>query len=249
MNKFGRLYGVGIGPGNTELLTIKAKNILNLVDVIFTPRSAPKRDSIARKIIEPVLNGKAQVRELIFPMTKDKGELEKHWAEAASEVASVLRHGKDAAFVTLGDPFFYSTYIYLYKKLKESYSSLEIVTLPGISSAFASASAAGVPIAIGDEKVAIIPLPRDTQIIRPYLDMFETLIILKVGDKLKGLVEVLEKAGLVDQAILVQKVSQVGEERIVYDLTELTEDDLNEVGYLSTVIIKHKPIYKVKEKR
>lgn len=238
MSKFGKLYGVGIGPGDTELLTIKAKNVLNSVDVIFTPRSAPKRDSIARKIIEPVLNGKAQIRELTFPMTKDRGELEKHWAVAASQVVGVLQGGKNAAFVTLGDPFFYSTYVYLYRELKEEHPGLDMVTLPGISSAFASASAAGVPIATGDEKVAVIPLPGDTRAIRPYLDMFDTLIILKVGDKLRGLVEVLSDAGLVDNAVLVQKVSQAGEERIIHDLTKLMEDDLNKVGYLSTVIVK-----------
>ncbi len=238
MSKFGKLYGIGIGPGDTELLTIKAKNVLNSVDVIFTPRSAPKRGSIARKIIEPVLSGRAQIRELTFPMTKDRGELEKYWAAAASEVAGILQGGKNAAFVTLGDPFFYSTYIYLYRKLKEEHPELNVVTLPGISSAFASASAAGVPIAIGDEKVAVIPLSRDIRTIRPYLDMFDTLIILKVGDKLRGLVEALAEAGLLTNAVLVQKVSQAGDERIIHDLTKLTEDDLNEVGYLSTVIVK-----------
>lgn len=238
MASWGRLYGIGIGPGDTELLTLKSVDVLNSVDVIFTPRSAPKRESIARKIIEPVLKGKAQVKELTFPMIKDKAELESHWMEAAAEVAGVLREGKDAAFVTLGDPFFYSTYIYLYKKLKEGYPEATITTLPGISSAFASASAAGVPIAIGDEKLAIIPLPRETAAIRPYLEMFDTVIILKVGEKLRGLIKVLTELGLENNAVLVQKVSQADSERIITGLSGLTEAELDEVGYLSTVMVK-----------
>jgi precorrin-2/cobalt-factor-2 C20-methyltransferase len=238
MASWGRLYGIGIGPGDTELLTLKSVEVLNSVDVIFTPRSAPKRDSIARKIIEPVLKGKAQVKELTFPMTKDKDELESHWMSAADEVAGVLKEGRDAAFVTLGDPFFYSTYIYLYRKLKEGYPEARIITLPGISSAFASASAAGVPIAIGDEKLAIIPLPREAGAIRPYLEMFDTVIILKVGEKLRGLIEVLFDLDLTDNAVLVQKVSQHDDERILFGLSRLTEEELDEVGYLSTVIVK-----------
>ncbi|NCO66742.1 MAG: precorrin-2 C(20)-methyltransferase [Candidatus Aquicultor secundus] len=234
----GRLYGIGIGPGDTQLLTLKSVEVLNSVDVIFTPRSAPKRNSIARKIIEPALKGKAQIIELTFPMTKDKGELESHWSTAAAEVAGILREGKNAAFVTLGDPFFYSTYIYLYNKLKEEYPEADIITLPGISSAFASASAAGVPIAIGDEKLAIIPLPRDTAAIRPYLEMFDTVIILKVGEKLRGLIDVLTELGLQDNAVLVQKVSQKGSERIITGLSGLSEAELDEVGYLSTVMVK-----------
>ncbi|MCL6472079.1 MAG: precorrin-2 C(20)-methyltransferase [Firmicutes bacterium] len=239
MNNWGKLYGVGIGPGDTELLTIKAKKVLNSVDVIFTPRSAPKRDSIARKIIEPVLEGEISIKELTFPMTKDKGELELHWESAAEEVAGVLRNGQNAAFVTLGDPFFYSTYIYLYKKLKDSYPGVEIITLPGISSAFASASAAGVPIAVGDEKVAIIPLPDDATSIRRYLELFDTVIILKVGSKLKALVDVLLDTGLADKSVLVQKVSQAESEKIYFGLSSLTETELNKIGYLSTVIVRN----------
>jgi len=238
MDSLGILYGIGIGPGDTELLTLKAVKILNSVDIIYTPRSAPKRESIARKIIEPVLKGNAEIRELIFPMTKDKSKLEEHWLNAASEVAGALKSGKNAAFVTLGDPFFYSTYTYLYRELKHSHPEVTIETLPGISSAFASASAAGVPIAVGDEKVAIIPLPGETEKIRPYLQTFDNIIILKVGDKLKGLIDVLADMGFADNAILVQKVTQADSERIIFGLSSLTEDELAEVGYLSTVIIK-----------
>lgn len=234
----GKLYGIGIGPGDTDLLTLKAVNVLNSVDVIFSPRSAPKRESIARKIIEPVLKNKVEIRELIFPMTKNKEELKKHWLVAANEVAQVLSEGKDAAFVTLGDPFFYSTYIYLFRTIKEAHPEIDIITLPGISSAFASASAAGIPIAAGDEKLAIIPLSKDADEIRTYLETFDTVIILKVGDKLKKLVEVLQELGLSNRSVLVQKVSQEGLEKIVYGLSKLSENELDEVGYLSTVIVK-----------
>jgi len=237
-DKQGRLYGVGIGPGDTELLTIKAVNVLKSVDVIFAPRSAPKRESIAKQIVAPVINGTTEFRELVFPMTKDKKELEKHWSEAAAEVSRVLSEGKNAAFITLGDPFFYSTYIYLYTRLKREYPEVKIVTLPGVSSPFASASAAGIPIAVGDEKVAIVPLPQVIGELWHYLETFDTVIILKVGERLRALVKVLEGFGLVDNAVLVQKASHDADERVAIGLGQLTDEELDSAGYLSTVIVK-----------
>lgn len=234
----GRLFGVGIGPGDTELLTVKAVNVLKSVDIIFSPRSAPKRESIAKKIVEPVLNGDAEFRELIFPMTKDKAELEKHWSEAADEVAKALAEGKSGAFITLGDPFFYSTYIYLYRKLREEHPEIEIVTLPGVSSPFAAAAAAGIPIAVGDEKLAIVPLPEVIGEIWHYLETFDTVIILKVGERLRAFVKVLSGFGLLNHAVLVQKASHQAEEKVVMGLSNLDDETLDNAGYLSTVIVK-----------
>jgi precorrin-2/cobalt-factor-2 C20-methyltransferase len=234
----GRLYGVGIGPGDTELLTIKAVNVLKSVDIIFSPRSAPKKDSIARRIVEPVLNSNTEFKELVFPMTKDRKELEKHWSEAADEVAKALSEGKSGAFITLGDPFFYSTYIYLYRKLKEEHPEIEIVTLPGVSSPFAAAAAAGIPIAVGDEKLAIVPLPEVIGEIWHYLETFDTVIILKVGERLRAFVKVLSGFGLLDNAVLVQKASHDADEKIIMGLSKLDDEMLDNAGYLSTVIVK-----------
>lgn len=239
----GRLYGVGIGPGDTELLTIKAVNILKTVDIIFTPRSAPKRESIAKQIVAPVVNGSAKFKELAFPMTKDKDELERHWAEAAAEVSETLREGKNAAFITLGDPFFYSTYIYLYNKLRQEHPDLEVVTLPGVSSPFASASAAGIPIAVGEEKVAIIPLPQVIGELWHYLETFDTVIILKVGERLRALVKVLNGFGLENNAVLVQKASHDADEKVVMGLSRLSDEELDSAGYLSTVIVKRDVVF------
>jgi len=238
MSARGTLYGVGIGPGDTDLLTLKAVNILNEVDVIFAPCAGVKKESIAKKIIEPVLRNKTEVKELVFPMTKNKDELEQHWSQAADAVISILNTGKSAAFITLGDPFFYSTYIYLHRKLKENYPETDVVTMPGVSSVFASASAAGIPIAIGDEKVAIVPLPKVIGELWHYLETFDTVVILKVGERLKGLVEFLRGLGIADNVVLVQKASQQGSEKVIYGLSGLTDDELGDVGYLSTVIVK-----------
>ncbi|HEY3373909.1 MAG TPA: precorrin-2 C(20)-methyltransferase [Candidatus Aquicultor sp.] len=235
---WGKLYGLGIGPGDAELLTLKAVRILNSVDVIFAPRPAPKRDSLALAIVKPILDGTADVRELDFPMTKDPNDLDAHWNRATDEIAQILSEGKDAAFITLGDPFFYSTYIYLYECLRAKYPEIAIETVPGISSVFASASAAGVPLAIGDESVVIMPVPDNFDVLHSYAGQADTIILMKVGGKLPRLIEALAELGLEKDAVLVQRVSQASREAIIKGLSNLSNEELKSAGYLSTVIIK-----------
>ena len=109
----GRLYGVGIGPGDPKLLTIKAKEILDTVDTIFVPKASDDGRSYARSIVKAAVSKSKNFIELTFPMTKDQQKLESCWLRAARRIVKELKREKRAAFVTIGDPFIYSTYIYL----------------------------------------------------------------------------------------------------------------------------------------
>lgn len=157
----GKLIGIGVGPGDSELLTVKAVRILKNIPVICSPKSSPEKESIALSIIKPVLDKREtigendlKILEPVFPMIEDKKTLEKHWDEASNLIADYLDNGIDVAFITLGDPSIYSTFSYVQKRLKNSY---EIEMVPGINSFTACASSIGKPLVEKDEILMVIP--------------------------------------------------------------------------------------------
>ena len=122
MTKKGKLYGIGVGPGDSELLTLKAARILENIPVIFSPKSSKEKESIALSIVKPIIEKRKDYKRLmlvepIFPMIEDKDELEKVWSSAAEMIAQYLDSGRDVAFITLGDSSIFSTYTYVQKKL------------------------------------------------------------------------------------------------------------------------------------
>ena len=129
----GTLFGIGIGPGDPQLLTLKAKEILRKADVIFAPKARIKSGSMAVDIIKSHIRKTDKVKQLLFPMTKDKKRLQSFWKRAALRVYKEISLGKNVAFVTVGDPFIYSTYIYLLRHIRKLDKQLKVVTVPGIS--------------------------------------------------------------------------------------------------------------------
>src|SRR4030067_1997224 len=135
MNKIGKLYGIGVGPGDPELLTLKAVRVLGEADVVAIPKSKEESDSIALSIVKGAVDlSKKETVELVFPMTKDKEVLRKAREEAAVAIADRLKAGKNVACITLGDPMFYSTFSYLIPLVKERLPEVHIEIIPGISS-------------------------------------------------------------------------------------------------------------------
>ncbi|RBQ22686.1 S-adenosyl-L-methionine-dependent uroporphyrinogen III methyltransferase [Candidatus Methanobinarius endosymbioticus] len=165
-DKKGKLFGIGVGPGDYELLTIKAKKILEKVPIICSPRSVPGKESIALSIIDPIIkkikkeneeenkSHALKLLEPVFPMTEDKKILETHWDDASNLIAEHLDKGENVAFITLGDPSIYSTFSYVQKRLEKNY---KIDMVPGINSFTACASSIGKPLVEKDEILMIIP--------------------------------------------------------------------------------------------
>lgn len=152
----GRFFGIGVGPGDPELLTLKGHRVLREVQVICSPRSAADRESIALSIARRFAGEGCEVLELVFPMSKDGENLERCWLEAARSIIRRLEQGKDVAFVTLGDPGLYSTYAYLVEKLRLLRPGVEIETIPGVTAFLACAAARNTPLARGEEKLAVL---------------------------------------------------------------------------------------------
>jgi precorrin-2/cobalt-factor-2 C20-methyltransferase len=236
--KCGKLYGIGIGPGDPKLLTLKAKEIIDRVDIIFCPKGDEDKTSWARSIIEATTSASKEVVELHFPMTRNKKVLEVYWQKAARRIAKGVAGGKEAAFVTLGDPFIYSTYIYLVKTLHKDFPEVEVETIPGISAFNAAAAKAQIPLVEGDERMAVLPVRKDLKGLREAFQTFDTVILMKVGSKLDKVMALLREMDLLKHSVLVSRIGQPGE-RMIRDLSSLNE--VKKEGYLSVLIVKIPP--------
>lgn len=229
-----KLYGVGVGPGDPKLLTIKAKEVLDRVSTIFVPKANEDEASCARSIIAPSVKGKKKYVELTFPMTKDKSILKAYWGKAAAIIAKELRKNNEAAFVTIGDPFIYSTYIYLLRTIRSDFPEIVTETIPGISSFNAASASLQLALVEANERLAVLPVKRNLQGLKEALGEFETVVLMKVGSKLKKVIRLLREMDLLDSAFLVSRAGHP-EEKIIRGLSFVKDEKL---GYLSVIIVK-----------
>jgi len=232
----GKLYGVGLGPGDPELLTLKAKKILTKVDVIFVPKASEKKDSLARYILERALSKELRLEQLLFPMTRNKKIIRESWDKAAKKVIKVVDQGKQVAFVTIGDPFIYSTYSYLLKCVKSKRPEILIETVPGISAINLAASLMEVPLVEGNENLVVLPLPEDLDRLKEIFCKFDTTVLMKIGRRLKPLITFLKKMGLENSAFFVSRAG-CPKQYIAKGVSYLSEEAS---GYLSILIVKNK---------
>ena len=236
-NKVGEFYGIGVGPGDSELITLKALRIIKSVDCIFAPRADSKGSSLALDIVSDVCEGK-RVVEQVYPMVKDKSQLETAWLASANEIKRELDAGNSVAYLTIGDPLTFSTYCYLLQQLSKIIPSQKIHTIPGITSYNAAASLANFSLIEQSEKLAIIPVSSNIDELRSVLNSFDTVILMKVAKKLDEVIELLEDMDLVDNSLF---ASYIGHENefITRDLLSLKGVGK---GYLSVIIVR-KPVH------
>lgn len=235
----GKFFGIGVGPGDPELLTLKAIKILKSVDVVFTPKARADKPSLALRVIKPLLGEHQEIVELIYPMVRDLEVLEAFWERNAELIASTLRLGKNAAFITLGDPMLYSTFTYTYRRVAAKVPEAQIEVIPGVTSITMCAALSITPIAERDEAIAIVPSTATLKKIGELARHVDTLIILKGLKGLKDLAAVLIEAGFskMSPTILVKTTEDFREEVIIGRLDELCMRDIGGI-YFSTLIIK-----------
>lgn len=229
------VYAVGVGPGDPELLTRKAERILRQADVILAPVSNPAEASVALETVREFLDEKRQ--EIIihqFPMTSDKNRLIPAWREAAELIAARAAAGKDVAFITIGDPLLYSTFIYLLRIFRESYPQTVIDIVPGISSINTSAAVAGVSLAEADEQIAIIPATAGIDKVVEALVRFDTVVLLKVKPLFAEILEVVTRMGREKSTLFVERVGSA-RQKVLTDFAEISRQAPD---YLSLMIIK-----------
>lgn len=229
------LYAVGVGPGDPELLTLKAVRVLRAADVIVAPTGQAEAASYALGIVERHLDrSRQQVLERVFPMSRDERELRPHWEATASEVAGHLRDGRTVAFVTIGDPLLYSTFLYLLRILRERHPEMVVEVVPGITSVGAAAAAAGIPLGMSAERLAILPATYETDQLRQTLLDFDCVVLMKVSRVYDRVYALLVELGLERQGVFVRRVGS-DQEEVVTDLASLVG---NQLDYLSLLIVR-----------
>ena len=225
----GKFYGIGIGPGDPELLTLKAVNILKTVDVVAVPESKSEKGSMALDIASRYLSSNAQVVKMVFPMIKDMEKRGEQIKDNSLIIKKYVDSGKNVAFLTIGDSMLYSTYIYLLENLIEM--DVEIETVPGISSFSATASKFNVPLAINNQSLVVLPLNSGTDI-KYYLDKYDNIVFLKASADNNRLADSLKKCGNFDVTI----ASKIGTDD--ESVSASIEDLYGDIEYLTTVIAK-----------
>ncbi|KUO96356.1 precorrin-2 C(20)-methyltransferase [Ferroacidibacillus organovorans] len=231
----GTLYGVGVGPGDPELVTVKAYRLMQTAPVIAYPNKRMGGKSYALEIVERYVNpSEKTMLGLVFPMTKDEDVLFRHWEDTVEKVWSYLRQGQDVVFVTEGDPMLYSTFIHMSRLMRQEHPEAEVVSIPGVSSVNAAASRLGVPLADGDEVVAIVPANGDVTKMRQALLQHDCVVFLKVAKVMDDMIMLLGELQLIEHAMVCTKVTSAGE-HVWKNVRELQGASLN---YLTLMVVR-----------
>lgn len=230
----GKLIGIGVGPGDPELISLKAINILKEIDVVICPEAREGKGSFAFEISKPYIGESAEILNLTFPMVYDRDQLTESWKSNADKIEEVVNSGKSVAFVTLGDPAVYSTYMYIVPMMIERGVTVE--TIPGITSFCSVAATANIPLTTWEETLGIVPLQKDLTTAKKALDEFDNVVIMKPSHGSRELAHELVERGLEDKFVMISKVS-TGEQNIITDIEVLKNE---KVPYLSTMIVKRK---------
>ncbi len=202
----GTLYGVGVGPGDPDLLTVKAVRLLGRVPVIAYPASLAG-ESLARSIAAPYLA--PTVDEIALHMAFDpERRADEAYDGGSAVVAAHLQAGRDVAVLCEGDPFFFGSFIYVFARL---HGRFPVEVVPGVSSVMACAALAGQPLAARNDALVVVPAPRPEEDIERLVAGAESAVIMKLGRHLPKVARVLDRLGLIGQAVCVERAGQPGQ--------------------------------------
>lgn len=213
----GTFYGIGVGPGDPELITLKSVKILSRVDVVYAAASTKNKHSMAVSIAEPFIPETTPVKMLSFPMTRDKSVTQKAWEENALTLIKDLERGKDVAFITVGDPTTYSTYGYILKEIQILAPHLRVKTIPGITSYHAAAARLNMTLVQGEESLLVTSGVKGGDRLRNLFVKPDTVVFLKAYRKVKDIIGALEEAGRFKNCVGVKKCG-LPDEEIIYNL-------------------------------
>ncbi|UCV16898.1 precorrin-2 C(20)-methyltransferase [Quatrionicoccus australiensis] len=234
--RYGRLIGASLGPGDPELITRRAWAALQSGARWLYPVKKAEESSYALAIVERGgIAVPADAVELVFPMTRDADILAKAWARAATQTVELLAEGRDLVFLVEGDASTFATFGHLARVVRELAPEVEVETIPGVSSFAAAAASTGVTLAEEDETFAIIPAAYGVGVIDHLLDEFDTLALLKVKPLLDEILDLLERRDLLASSVFIEKVGSPAE-RIVRDIASLRGEKVN---YLSLLLVQN----------
>ena len=234
--KLGKLYGVSVGTGDPELITVKGLRILQSSQIVAFPKGINNRPGIAQNIISSWLQPHQQTLPLEFPYVQDIQSLQIAWKKAAQEVWHYLQQGIDITFACLGDISFYSTFTYLAQALQQLDPEAKIETVPGVCSPMAIASVLKIPLTVNHQRLVIIPAIYSVEELEKTLDWAEVVILLKISSVYEQVWQILQRRNLLLTSYIVEKVT-FPEQKIYRDLHNYPQLDLS---YFSIMLINSK---------
>ena len=230
--KAGHFYGIGIGPGDPELITVKASRVLTEVPVVFlVPDRTAESSGYLHSIVADLIRSDQNVGELTFTNITDQGELAHQYQKAADSIWSHLERGEDCALVGLGDLLVYGPSAFVIESLRREHPAVEMEVIPGISSINAAAARALVPLALLDERIAIITGRSDDDFIKETLHSFDTVVFMKVNRVFDRILGILEELNLVGQCVYIKRCTTRDEE-IITDVRKLRGQELDHFSLL-----------------
>ena len=235
------LICVGCGPGDPELLTVKAVKSIKNADVIMCPTSKEGKPSMALSVVSSIVAeaNKKEIVNLVFPMTKDKEILENTWKKNARILADSVISGKKVVYLTVGDPYLYSTWIYLHREITKEHPEIKITVIPGIVSMFTFASKVGISLAEGAEKMAVIPSCYDLSRVKEIAKNCDTMVFLKDGHYFDQVIKLLREAGFSENSVFAIGQDLGTDQEIVRKMTlgEVTSETIT-TKYFSIMVVK-----------
>ena len=241
MSTPGMFCGIGVGPGEPGLIPVIAWEFLKRCDVIFVPRATTMDYSVARRCLPANEIPDERFREVEFTMDSNRDVLCEHYATLAEKIAAELRAGKDIAYLTIGDPFTYSTYTYALTALKDCLPELRHRTYPGVTSYCAVAAATEFPLGEGKEHVLILPCPDELPELRAAIEWHDIVVLMKIGKRLPAVLALLEEMGIAGNCAFARHVGM--DDEVIHSGVHNMEPEKS-LGYLATMLIRKSPAKK-----
>ncbi|MDP6391000.1 MAG: precorrin-2 C(20)-methyltransferase [Alphaproteobacteria bacterium] len=224
----GTLYGLGVGPGDPELITVKALRLLEAATVVAYP--APEAgESLARSIVADYIPGDAEEIAIRMPLHSDRFPLDEIYDTAAEDIAGHLRAGRDVAVLCEGDPFFYGSFMYLFGRMAEDF---RVEVVPGVSSPMACAAVLGAPLAAKNDVLTVIPAPLPSDDIRRRLEASDASAIIKVGRHFPRIRDLLDDMQVSDRARYVEHATMASQR-----ILPLSAVDSDSTPYFSMILL------------
>ena len=233
MASIGRFYGLGVGPGDPELLTVRAQRLLQQIGVICFTQLDNSAPSFALDVVRDLLTDDVELQPISIP-SDDSPVPHETWHEATVCIGARLREGRDVAFITEGDPMLYSEFPHLIEHLEAEIPGLDVEVVPGVPSVMAAAASSGIPLVTQGQRLAILPAVYGIDDLREAITNYDTIVLMETDQNLMRALANLEGLGLTGHAIYVRQASTPSE-RVIHDISKVTAEDLD---YFSLLIIK-----------
>jgi len=230
----GKLYGISVGTGDPELITVKGVKFLQQATIVAFPEGRPGKPGMAEQIIQPWLQSHQMLLPLKFPYVQDDQELTEAWQLAGQTVLSYLQTGEDVTFACEGDISFYSTFTYLAQTLQQLDPEVVVETVPGVCSPMAVASELGIPLTTRSQRLMILPTLYHLQDLETALQSAEVVVLMKFSSLYSQVWQLLQQNSLLDCSYIVENATR--SDQVIYH--NLRDRDHLQLSYFSLMIVQ-----------